>query len=38
MFFQIIVNNKNQLNRMNYLLMAMSSPIEMISNIRHLEN
>jgi hypothetical protein len=37
-FFEIIVTDRHRLNRMNYLLMAIRDPVEMLHNIRHLNS
>lgn len=37
-FFQIIINDRHRLNQMNYLLMAVRDPVEMLMNIRHLNS
>lgn len=37
-YFQIIINDRHRLNQMNYLLMAIRDPVEMLMNIRHLNS
>lgn len=37
-FFREIINDRHRLNQMNYYLMALKDPIDMLSNIRHLSN
>ena len=35
-FLQYIVSDKFRLNQMNYFVMAMQDPIDMLQNVRHL--
>lgn len=37
-FLDIIVRDNHRLNQMNYLLMAIRDPIEMLEHIRHLNS
>ena len=38
MLFEEIINDKNRLNQMNYFLMALKDPLDMLYNIKHLQN
>jgi hypothetical protein len=37
-FFQLIASDRHRLNQMNYFLMAVKDPVEMLTNIRHLNS
>jgi len=37
MLFQRIANDKMRLNQLNYFLMSLSDPLDMLINIKHLE-
>jgi hypothetical protein len=37
-FFSKIANDKQKLNQLNYFLMALNDPLDMLVNIRHLDS
>ena len=37
-FFKEIIGDRHRLNQMNYYLMALKDPLDMLSNTRHLSN
>jgi hypothetical protein len=37
-FFREIIGDRHRLNQMNYYLMALKDPLDMLSNIRHLSD
>jgi len=38
LLFQEIINDRHRLNQMNYFLMALRDPLDMLYNIKHLQN
>lgn len=38
LLFQEIINDRHRLNQMNYYLMALKDPLDMLYNIKHLQN
>ena len=38
LFFREIINDRHRLNQMNYFLMAIRDPLDMLYNIKHLAN
>lgn len=37
-FFKAIVGDRHRLNQMNYYLMALKDPLDMLRNIKHLQS
>ena len=37
-FFKVIVEDRHRLNQMNYFLMSLRDPLDMLSNIKHLQS
>ena len=37
-FFKVIVDDRHRLNQMNYFLISLKDPIDMLNNIKHLSS